>query len=83
MTSTLPLVAGCLQRLRKVHREPLEISEFAVSQCTLMRGAQDDPRRIFRFKCFLQTRRTQAPPVTRFQARKAELRHWGGKIIPV
>jgi hypothetical protein len=58
-------------RSRQVNRKAFKISEFAASQCTLMRGAQDDPRRVVCFKCLLPTRGAQAPTVARFQARGA------------
>jgi hypothetical protein len=35
--------------LGKVNCEPLKISEFAVTECTLMRGAKDNPWGIVRF----------------------------------
>jgi hypothetical protein len=74
--------AASLPPLGKVDRESLKISEYAVIQCTLMRGAQDDPGRLASFKSLLPTS-AQGPTVARFQAREAKL--WdrsGNKSLP-
>jgi hypothetical protein len=44
--------------LRKVYREAVEIGEGAVSQSSLMSGAQDHRRRLVRLERFLPARRT-------------------------
>jgi hypothetical protein len=54
LAAATPTAASLLATLGKVDRESLKISERAVSQCTLMRGAQDDPGRLVCFKCLLQ-----------------------------
>src|SRR5215469_179299 len=56
----------------QIHRELLEIGERAVAESGLVRGPQDHPGRLARLHCFLPTRRTQAPTVTRPQTRKSE-----------
>ena len=73
LAAATPTAASLLATLGKVDRESLKISERAVSQCTLMRGAQDDPGRLVCFKCLLPTRGAQAPTVAWFQAREAKL----------
>ena len=50
-------------QLRQVHREPLEISERAVSQRTLMCRTQDHGVALGG-ECFLPTRGIQAPTIT-------------------
>ena len=67
--------------LRQVYREPLEISERAVSQRTLMCRVQDYAWHLVGFECFLPTRGAQAPTITRFEPREAELWHGSRKII--
>ena len=81
LAAATPTAASLLATLGKVDRESLKISERAVSQCTLMRGAQDDPGRLVCFKCLLPTRGAQAPTVAWFQAREAKLWHRGGQIV--
>ena len=73
--------AASLPPLGKVDREPLKISEFAVSQRAHMGGAKDDAWRLVCFKRLLPTRRAQAPTVAWFQAREAKLRHRRRQII--
>jgi hypothetical protein len=60
---------------RQVHCKAFEIGERTVSQSSLMGRAQDDSRRLACLESFLPTWRTQAPPITGFEARKAEFRH--------
>jgi hypothetical protein len=73
--------AASLQPLGKVDRESLKISEYAVIQCTLMSGAQDDPGRFACFKRLLPTRSAQAPTVAWFQASEAKLWDRSGQIV--
>jgi hypothetical protein len=73
--------AASLPPLGKVDREPLKISEFAVSQRAHMGGAKDDPWRLVCFKRLLPTRRAQAPTVAGLKAREAKLRHRRRQII--
>jgi hypothetical protein len=82
LAAATPTAASLLATLGKVDRESLKISERAVSQCTLMRGAQDDPGRLVCFKCLLPTRGAQAPTVAWFQAREAKLWHRVDKSLP-
>jgi hypothetical protein len=60
---------------RQVHCKAFEIGERTVCQSSLMGRAQDDSRRLACLESFLPTWRTQAPPITGFEARKAEFRH--------
>ena len=60
---------------RKIHCEAFKIGKRAVSESTLVRGAQDHSRRLACLECFLPARGTEAPTVTRFQARKAKFRY--------
>jgi hypothetical protein len=73
--------AASLPPLGKVDREPLKISEFAVSQRAHMGGAKDDPWRLVCFKRLLPTRRAQAPTVAGLKAGEAKLRHRRRQII--
>ena len=66
---------------RKVYCEAFEIGKRAVSESTLVRGAQDHTRRLACLECFLPARGTEAPTVTWVQSWKAERGNWCRKII--
>ena len=66
---------------RKVYCEAFEIGKRAISERAFVRGAQDHTRRVASLKGFLPARGTQAPTVTRIQARKAECGYWCRKIV--
>jgi hypothetical protein len=67
--------------LGPIHCEAFKIGKRAVSESTLVRGAQDHSRRLACLECFLPARSTEAPTVTRFQARKAKFRYRCRKIV--
>jgi hypothetical protein len=67
--------------LGPIHCEAFKIGKRAVSESTLVRGSQDHSRRLACLECFLPARSTEAPTVTRFQARKAKFRYRCRKIV--
>jgi hypothetical protein len=66
---------------RKVYCEAFEIGKRAVSESTLVRGAQNYTRRLACLERFLPPRSTEAPTVTWVQSWKAECGNWCRKII--
>src|ERR1700757_21877 len=67
--------------LGKVHREPLKISEFAITQCSLVGRTKDHTRRFVCFNGLLPTRRTETPTVAGSQTWEADFRHGGGQVV--
>ena len=66
---------------RKVYCEAFKIGKRAVSESAFVRGTQDHTRRVACLECFLPSRGTEAPTVTRVQAWKAECGNWCRKIV--
>ena len=66
---------------RKVYCEAFEIGKRAVSESTLVRGAQDHTRRVASLECFLPARGTEAPTVAWVQAWKAKFGYRCRKIV--
>jgi hypothetical protein len=76
------LLVGIRSYSRQIHCEAFEIRERAVSQSALVGGAQHHARRLACLKCFLPAGRTQTPPITRFQTRKAQFWHPRRRSLP-
>jgi hypothetical protein len=66
---------------RQIDRKSFEIAQRAISQRRLMRGAQDDARRMVRFQRLLPALRAEAPAVAGLQPGKADFRNRRRQII--
>jgi hypothetical protein len=66
---------------RKVYSKAFEIIEGAMRKRALVRGSQDHARRVASLKGFLPAGGTEAPTVTRIQARKARSGNRCRKIV--
>lgn len=64
-----------------IHGKTLEVSERAMSKCTLMGGPQRHTRCLARIKCLLPARSAQAPAITGLQTRKPEFGDRSREIV--